>query len=62
MITKTQRKAKAKQVRIREDKAERVEKIAIKATGSKGERLNAIDIYDQILEKELPKLEKQYGI
>lgn len=62
METKQQKKAPSKQVRMREDKAERVEKIALKATGSRGERLEAIDIYDEILEKELPKYEKQYGL
>jgi len=62
MKTKSQRKGPAKQVRIRTDKADRVDKIAVKATGVRGERLDAIDIYDEILEKELPKLEKQYGV
>lgn len=62
MMTKEQKKAPAKQVRMREDKAERVEKIALKATAIRSERLDAVDIYDEILEKELPKYEKKYGI
>jgi hypothetical protein len=57
-----QKKAPSKQVRMREDKATRVEKIAMKATGVRGERLEAIDIYDEILEKALPKYEKEYGL
>lgn len=62
MMTKEQKKGRAKQVRIREDKAERVEKVAIKATGARGVRLEAIDIYDEILEGALPELEKKYGV
>lgn len=62
MTTKEQKKAPAKQVRMRGDKAERVEKIALKATAVRNERLDAIDIYDEILERELPKYEKKYGV
>lgn len=62
MDTKQQKKAPSKQVRMRVDKAERVDKIAMKATGKRGQRLEAIDIYDEILMKELPKYEKMYGV
>lgn len=62
MRTKEQKKGKARQVRIREDKADRVEKVAIKAAAARNERLNAIDIYDEILERELPVYEKELGI
>lgn len=62
MTTKTQKKAPTKQVRMRVDKANRVETIALKAGGVRDERLEAVDIYDEILAKELPKYEKQYGI
>jgi translation elongation factor EF-Ts len=62
MVTKEQKKGKAVQVRIREDKDERVKKVALHAAAERNEKLAAIDIYDEILEKELPKLEKRYGI
>jgi hypothetical protein len=62
MTTDSQKKGKTRQVRMRADKADRVERVALKAAAIRDERLNAIDIYDEILEKELPKLEKQLGI
>lgn len=62
MDTKEQKKPKTRQVRMREDKAERVEKVAIAEAAQRGERLNAVDIYDEILNKELPKYERKLGI
>jgi ribosome-associated translation inhibitor RaiA len=62
MVTKEQKKGKARQVRIRENLADRVDNVAIKASADRNERLNAIDIYDEILEKELPKYERKLGI
>lgn len=62
MATKEQKRPSSKQVRMRGDKAERVERIALKATAVRNQRLDAIDIYDEILEKELPKYEKRYGV
>jgi hypothetical protein len=62
MMTTNQDKGPAKQVRMRVDKAKRVEQIALKATSIRCERLDAVDIYDEILEKELPKYEKKYGV
>jgi hypothetical protein len=62
MTTKTAKKPPTKQVRMREDKAERVEKIALKAGGIRSERLDAVDIYDEILGEVLPKYERKYGI
>lgn len=47
---------------MREDKADRVEKVAIQEAAARGEKLGAVDIYDEILEKELPKYERKLGI
>lgn len=62
MTTKEQKKEKGRLVRMREDKAARVEKVAIQEAAARGEKLAAIDIYDEILEKELPKYERKLGI
>jgi hypothetical protein len=62
MDTKEQKKPKTRQVRMREDKAERVEKVAIAEAANRKERLNAVDIYDEILTKELPKYERKLGL
>jgi translation elongation factor EF-Ts len=62
MMTKEQKKGKAVQVRIREDKDDRVKKVALHVAAERNEKLAAIDIYDEILEQELPKYEKRYGI
>lgn len=62
MERKAQKKGPTRQVRMRADKAERVEKVALKAGAVRNERLDAVDIYDEILEEQLPKYERKYGI
>jgi hypothetical protein len=62
MKPKEQRKEETANVRIRTSKHERVKVVAAKEAGARGVLVDPIDIYDEILEKELPKYERKHGI
>jgi hypothetical protein len=62
MATKAQKTGKTRQVRIREDKCQRVEKIVVEEIGRRKVALDNIDIYDEILEEGLSKRERKLGL
>lgn len=62
MSTKTQKKGPTRQVRIREEKAKRVENVLVEEIGRRKVTLDNIDILDEILEEGLTKRERKLGI
>lgn len=62
MDREAQKKGKARQVRIREDKCQRVERIVVEEIGRRKVALDNIDIFDELLEESLTKRERKLGI
>lgn len=62
MADKAQKKGKTRQVRIREDKCERVEKIVVEEISRRKVQLDNIDIFDELLEESISKRERKLGI